>query len=339
MSSKSPYVVVGQNASPYSVKLRAVMRYRRLPFQWVLRTQRNAAEFAHVRPGLMPMIQFPAETRWRVDSTPIIQELEERHPEQRPVFPRAGTHRFLSHLIEDFADEWLTKAMFSYRWSYPADIAYASLWMADDCFPAQKGEAREQEAQKFAKRQIDRMTLVGCTPQNRPIIETTFTRTLQALETHVGLHDYLFGSRPSNADFALFGQLKTLATDPTPLAVMREFAQRTESWVRSLDDASGLEGEWYGSENSLPAATTGLLELAGATYLPFLVANAAALERHQEWFEIELLGQPYAQAPFRYQLKCLIQLREHFADLTPSDQQRLRPLLEASGCLSFLDTE
>ena len=46
---------------------------------------------------------------------------------------------FLASLIEDFADEWLTKAMFSYRWAYDADIQYASLWIADDFFPAQKG--------------------------------------------------------------------------------------------------------------------------------------------------------------------------------------------------------
>ena len=98
---------------------------------------------------------------------------------------------FLASLIEDFADEWLTKAMFSYRWAYDADIQYASLWIADDFFPAQKGAARAAAAKRFAKRQIERMPLVGCTPQNAPIIEATYTRTLDLLETHVGLHDHL----------------------------------------------------------------------------------------------------------------------------------------------------
>lgn len=245
MNSSPRYVVVGQNGSPYSMKLRAVMRYRRLPFDWVLRTERNMAEFAEVKPLLMPMIRFPGEAKWRVDSTPIIEDVEQRHPDQRSVIPDSPGRAFLASLIEDFADEWLTKAMFHYRWAYDADIRYASFWIADDFFPDQKGESRAAAAERFAQRQIERMPLVGCTPQNAPIIEATYTRTLDVLETHVGLHDHLFGSRPSIADFGLFGQLKTLATDPTPLAIMRERAQRTESWTRQLDDASGLEGEWY----------------------------------------------------------------------------------------------
>lgn len=36
MNSATRYVVVDQNGSPYSIKLRAVMRYRRLLFDWVM---------------------------------------------------------------------------------------------------------------------------------------------------------------------------------------------------------------------------------------------------------------------------------------------------------------
>ena len=335
MDSSDRYVVVGQNGSPYSMKLRAVMRYRRLPFDWVLRTERNMGEFAAVKPLLMPMIRFPGETKWRVDSTPIIDALEQRHPGQRSVIPDSSGRAFLAYLIEDFADEWLTKAMFHYRWTYDADIQYASFWIADDFFPDQKGDARAAAARRFAERQIERMPLVGCTPQNAPIIEATYTRSLDLLETHVGLHDHLFGSRPSIADFGLLGQLKTLATDPTPLAIMRERAQRTESWTRQLDDASGLEGEWYPDRVALPEATVGLLRLAAETYLPFLVANAAAIERGDEKFEVKLLGQTYVQAPFVYQRKCLAALRKRFAALNAAGLDEIGPLLEETGCLPY----
>ena len=335
MERSNRYVVVGQNGSPYSMKLRAVMRYRRLPFDWVLRTERNMGEFAEVKPLLMPMTRFPGEAEWRIDSTPIIEALEQRHPGQRSVIPDSPGRAFLAYLIEDFADEWLTKAMFHYRWVYDTDIQYASLWIADDFFPDQKGDSRTAAATRFANRQIERMPLVGCTPQNAPIIEATYTRTLDLLETHVGFHDHLFGSRPSIADFGLFGQLKTLATDPTPLAIMRERAQRTESWTRQLDDASGLEGAWYPDTVALPEATLGLLRLAAETYLPFLVANAAAAERGDETCEVNLLGHTYVQAPFGYQRKCFAALRKRFAALHAADLDTIVPVLEETRCLQY----
>jgi glutathione S-transferase len=335
MGNAERYIVVGQNGSPYSIKLRAVMRYRRLPFDWVLRTQRNMAEFADVKPLLMPMIRFPGEQQWRVDSTPIIDALEQHYPGQRSVIPDSPSYAFLAYLIEDFADEWLTKAMFHYRWAYDADIKYASFWIADDFFPDEKGEARAAAAKSFADRQIERMPLVGCTPENTPVIEETYRRTLKLLESHVGLHDYLFGTRPSVADFGLFGQLKTLATDPTPLAIMRGQAQRTESWLRQLDDASGVEGVWYSEEEVLPNATVGLLRLIADTHLPFLVANATAAQRGDDKLEIELLGQSYTQAPFGYQVKCLAVLRERFAALDEASLKKITPLLKETACLHY----
>ena len=199
-----------------------------------------------------------------------------------------------------------------------------------------KRETRAAAARRFAQRQIERMPLVGCTPQNTPIIEATYTRSLDMLESHVGFHDHLFGSRPSIADFGLFGQLKTLATDPTSLAIMRERAQRTESWTRQLDDASGLEGEWYPDRAALPEATVGLLRLVAETYLPFLVANAAAIERGDEKVELTLLGQTYAQAPFGYQRKCLTVLRQRFTALNATGLDEIGPLLEETGCLPYL---
>ena len=221
--------------------------------------------------------------------------------------------------------------MFHYRWAYDADIRYAGYWIADDFYPDRIAEAREAAARDFARRQIERMPLVGCTPANAPVIEESYRRVLAALEPHVGAYRFLFGTRPSLADFGLFGQLRTLATDPTPLAIMRAEAQRTESWVRQLDDASGIEGEWMGADDPLPEAVTSLLRLCAEVYLPFLGANARAAADGDDDFEVKLLGRPYRQGVFRYQVKCLAELRRRLGALEGGSRERVRQTLRETG--------
>src|SRR5262249_1541848 len=155
---------------------------------------------------------------------------------------------------------------------------------------------------------------------------------LAAFEPNVRMTNYLFGSRPSLADFAWFGQLSEMATDPTPMRILRERAPFTDHWVRRLDDASGVEGDWYPRERALGGWAEALLKIAGDLYLPFLAANADASARGLERLEMKVWGLPYAMAPFRYQVKCLQQLRGKFAALSVADRDALRPILTRTGC-------
>src|SRR5438046_7313284 len=94
-------------------------------------------------------------------------------------------------------------------------------------------------------------------------LEESYRRTLAAFDPHVGMTRYLFGSRPSLADFAWFGQLSEMATDPTPMRIMRKLAPFTDHWVRRLDDASGIEGEWHPRAQALGGMAEALLGIAG----------------------------------------------------------------------------
>jgi hypothetical protein len=189
-----------------------------------------------------------------------------------------------------------------------------------------------EEIEDFRRRQISRMPILGATAENRPLLEESYRRILAAFEPHVAMTSYLFGSRPSLADFAWFGQLSEMATDPTPMRIMRERAPFTDHWIRRLDDASGVEGEWYPRERALGAWAEALLQIAGELYLPFLVANADAFARGLERLEIEAWGLPYALAPFKYQVKCLELLRGKLAALDEEDRAALKPILTRSGC-------
>lgn len=204
---------------------------------------------------IVPILEYPDGAR-KTDSTPLALDLEERHPEARRIQPDNPALAFLSHLIEDMADEWLTKCMFHYCFAYPEGQSYGTHWVTDDACTELTTEEDFQAAKAtFLARQTDRMAMIGCTLENAPVIEASCRLVLAIMESFVRRYGYLLGTRPSLADFGIYGQLKTLATDPTPKAVMREEAPHTEHWLRRLDDASGVEGEWRGADALSPAVT------------------------------------------------------------------------------------
>lgn len=328
------YRLIGSTASPYAIKLRALMRYRQIPFSWVIMTKALRKQTEHLRPNLIPALQYPDGT-YRGESTTLAYDLEARHP-QRSVIPDDKAVAFACDLLEDLADEWAVKPLFLYRWWDPEDQAYVSRWAGEEWSVSEASTGSAEEIEQFRQRQISRMSILGATAENRPLLEESYRRILAAFEPHIGMNSYLFGSRPSLADFAWFGQLSEMATDPTPMRIMREKAPFTDHWVRRLDDASGVDGQWYPREQALGGFAEALLRIAGELYLPFLVANAEAFAKGLERLEIEVWGLPYALSPFKYQVKCLDQLRGKFAALAAQDRAALRPLLQRTGCWAHL---
>ena len=111
----------------------------------------------------------------------------------------------------------------------------------------------------------------------------------------------------------------------------------TFCWLILMDDLSGNEaGPWRDADQPLGEALMDLLRLCGDAYLPFMQANAAALEASREEVELEIWGTHYRQRPFRYQGKCYRILRERFAALSSDDRSRIAPVLEETGCLPYL---
>ena len=333
------YRLYGVLGSPYAAKLRALLRYRRLPFDWIPASfdwvpgfDGIRPELAHVKPRIIPVLWFPSDDSYRIDSTVVAYDLEKLHSE-RSVIPTNTALAFLSRLIEDMGDEWLLKIAFQYRWGNEFDRNFTNrLVMAELLGGGVPQEKIEQAAQGFRDRQISRMPLVGCTPQNAPLFEVVYSRVLDAMTKLRSCSAFLFGSRPSLGDFGLFGALFTCRNDPTPGDIMRSRSPATLDWIYSLDEASGIEGNWIASPLDIPSAVEDLLRLAGETYLPFLIANDRAIDGNDRKVSLQLLGVPYNQAPFRYQAKCLHWLKTEFASLVGDERDFAVDLLQKTGC-------
>jgi glutathione S-transferase len=315
----SQYEIYGALGSPYSMKVRAAMRAKRLVYTW---SGMTAAERPDVMPNVkapvIPVIKRPDGT-WTNDSTPFLLSIE---GEGRDLLPPDPAARFACLLLEDMADEWFMKAMFHYRWAYAEDAEWVAKWLIYDSLPNDGREQVETVASDIRGRQISRMALVGCTPQTGPLIEASWKRCCRHLEAMaLSGQRFLFGGRPSLADLAFYGQLKVMATDPTPMAWMRAETPYLYRWLDHADDASGIKGEWAG-EMSIPAKV--LLGVVGDVYLPFLAANLAALEAGEATFSLPIEDGTYEQAPFGYQAKCLKNLREAWAQLDSETQAPLR---------------
>src|SRR3546814_2484601 len=124
--------------------------------------------------------------------------------------------------------------MCHYRRTDDATADGASHGIVRDARPKLHGAAHDSAATFFHDRQRSRMAMVGCTPDNAPLIEAGYERLLDILAPHVGGARYLFGSRPSLADFALYGQLAQLTIDPQPPRICRERAPVVASWAITL---------------------------------------------------------------------------------------------------------
>lgn len=315
------YRLYGALGSPYSMKLRALLRYRRIPHLWIDGAAAREA-LGQVRAPVIPVLQYP-DGHYDNDSTPVIYDLEARHAERR-VVPDDPGQAFIAHLLEDFADEWLTKAMFGYRWLDEVDQVQMSRWLAFDNLKGGGLETSQKFAEMFRARQVSRMALVGCTAENFPLIEASTRAVLAALEAHVVNRHCLFGTRPSLAEFGIYGQLSQLGTDPTAQAMMRADYPYTYRWLAHVDDMSGLEGEW---EAGFAPVVAQLVRIASEVYVPFLAVNEAAAEAGAETFRMEAMGLPYEQGVFKYQLKCLRELRARHAALPSEARDEVDALL------------
>ena len=326
------YRIIGAEMSPYSVKVRSYFRYKAIPHQWVLRNTASQAEFErYARMPIIPLVVTPEGTGIQ-DSTPIIDLMERLFPEPS-IHPEDPVARFVSALVEEFGDEWGNKWMFHFRWARDVDQISSAGRIARMRGPSVDEEKHTAFAGQVRARMVDRLWFVGSNAMTAPQIEAGFVSMLGLLDAHLAMRPYLFGGRPAYGDFALWGQIYEMWTDPTAGALIGGGAPHVLDWVHRMlwPRAEGPFEAWRMLEPTLMPI---LKEQVGAQFMPWTSANEKALAEAKEEFSVTLGEKVWTQKPQKYHARSLSMLRAKYAEA--ADKAALDPVLEEAGCLAGL---
>jgi len=319
----------------------AYLRYRRISYEFMLGDESSNQDMPKPKVELLPTFYLPnddGEIEAVVDSTPLIRRFEQAFSGREAV-PSNPVLAFINYLIEDYADEWLTKSMFHYRWYYDADIQKAGsilpLWRG---LRLDKGQHKKISA-FIADRQISRLYVVGSNDVTAPVIEDSYRRFLDIMEELITRQTYVFGARPSSADFGIYAQMTQLAKfDPTPMSICLNIAPRVYAWTDVVDDLSGqvCEEDGWISVDNVRDRLGRLLSEIGRVYTPVLIANSKALQAGEKNMQTTVDGKPWEQPTFPYQGRCLAWINEQYHKLNDEDRTRVDSILAGTGCEEML---
>jgi glutathione S-transferase len=276
---QSSYTLYTMDNSPYSDKIRALLRYKKIPF--VEHTENLETRFTvlQARTGktMVPVLITPDDQALN-DSTRIAGELEKHHPAP-PTRWEDASMDVIAMLLEDYADEWLVRIMLASRWYHAADAAQNAAIIATGMTHGLFGIDFQRAAADFPPGIVSTVPKMGATPENAEGWYAMVPRILGAMEAVLAYSPYLTGSRPHLCDFAFYGMLNQIRRDPTGYGWVSAGPKAIHAWFERLETACKEGGAPSGGA---PVADAGLLaplvREAAQTYFRMSVANARAVD-------------------------------------------------------------
>lgn len=323
----------GLTLSYFTGKLEAYLRVKGVPYEFIEMDMRDFRACARAT-GIaqMPQLETPGG-EWLTDTTAIIARFEAMGAAPA-LKPRKPLDAFFSLFLEDYFDEWLWRPALYYRWRFDEDARLMSAQIARTMLRNLPGPFWLKRLSILLRQRRVFLHEDGVTRANGSAVEALFLATIDALEPIFGTRPYLFGQRPCEADFALFGSFfRHFSHDPTPQDIMRGRAPHTLAWVARLWALTPYTTEAAPPIDGVPADLYAFFEEAGASYLPYLAANARAVHQRAPRVRATVKGGVFITKPSRYHLHCLNELKRAFAALSVGDQSAAAARIGATAKL------
>ena len=328
----SGYRLFGAETSPYSIKVRAFLRYKNARFDWIARSKDTEAEFKnYASVPTVPMLLSPDGSA-NQDSTDIIATLEADHPTPSAV-PDDPACAAIALIFEDYADEWLNKCMFYQRWSRSPDREAAALRVLSQLNGGRLPKKKKEAQDKIVERMSQQLPSVGASDTNASVLTASFRRFAELLDIHLSKNLYLFGGRPSAADFALAGQFHQLLADPTSAEYLSDRAPFVAAWSMFMDaPKAGAPFKPLSelSETLLPI----MRDEIAKTYLPWAAKNSESASKRRKKVSIDLEDGTFEQPTQRYAGKSFKAVKKALTKLSAAEG--LEAFLDASGAKPYL---
>ena len=322
---------------------------------------------------LVPYVFGPAGEAL-FDSTAIADWFERQQTQlaiKRSVFP-ARHHAALSwlqSLIEEFFDDWGLYLVHHNRWKVAAIKNDAGQRLGRE-LRSIVGPLQILVARFFSARQVRRLPylfsvapnayrIAGCPDERQPpahkdfpathaLLETSFSRVLQALETIFSHRAYLFGDCYSLADASIYGQLGMNLPDPEAARWIESHAPNTYAWLlrmAALDFSQAISdapARWFDDLQPLLAEISRvylpLMQQNEAAYLNYKLQgqtlfNEGAFWKGEAIYAGEIDGTPFKSVAKSFQVQTWQRLKRQFHNLSSKDQDWLSEKLNTSGLM------
>jgi len=339
-----PYTLHIYDISYFSGKMQAYLAYKGIPHRTREITWKELVERVAPQTGLVevPVVEC-ADGSFLRDSTAMIEWFEQRY-DNAPVLPEDPAAAFFCRLLEDYADEGLWRPALYYRWAFAKDAELYSRRFTEDFLQYPLTPAALLRRTVRARQRRAYLRGEGITTANRSDVERHYTDELADLELIFRRRAFLFGERPSLADFGYFASMfRHFGTDPTPARIMRNTAPAVYEWIARMWNARASRlgtGKWAPCAGALPEDMEPLLARAARRYLPGLHANARAVADRARHYQAQLEGKTYPglrAIPFQAWRRGVLQ--RAFADLPVDAAARARATLARTGCLGWLERD